>query len=79
MLKRSWCSHCCSEHATSAKRYAREVLIMWCLRSQSLLEGASLRQGVTGKTVNGQYTGKEPDPELQQQSKTAPERVAVSS
>jgi len=27
----------------------------------SLLRGAGLKQGVTGKTVNGVYTGKEPE------------------
>lgn len=28
----------------------------------ALLGGAELRRGVTGKTINGVYTGKEPEP-----------------
>ncbi len=28
---------------------------------QALLEGAALKPGVTGKTVGGRYTGREPE------------------
>ena len=30
---------------------------------QALLQGASLKKGVTGRTLNGKYLGKEPEPE----------------
>ena len=28
----------------------------------ALLQGAGLRKGVTGKTIDGKYTGKDPEP-----------------
>ena len=30
---------------------------------QALFQGANLKKGVTGKTLNGKYLGKEPEPE----------------
>ena len=37
----------------------------------AVLAGAGLQQGVTGKTVEGVYTGKGPDPELAAAEKAA--------
>lgn len=31
---------------------------------QALLQSAELKKSVTGKTIDGRYTGKEPEPHL---------------